>query len=47
MFPQHDLLPNQFLLPLRMIMKIHAGSMKDHPDEKADYGSKIAIEGTQ
>ena len=45
MFPQQDLLPNQFLLPLRMMMKIHAGSMKDHPDEGPEYGSNIPLEG--
>ena len=44
MFPQQDLLPNQYLLPLRMTMKIHAGSLQDHPDQEADYGSNIPLE---
>ena len=45
MFPQQDLLPNQYLLPLRILMKIQAGSGKDHLDEEAEYGSTIPLEG--
>ena len=44
MFPQQDLLPNQYLLPLRMLMKMRAGSLKDPPDQPADYGSNIPLE---
>ena len=44
MFPQQDLLPNQYLLPLRMTMKLHAGSLQERPDQEADYGSNIPLE---
>ena len=45
MFPQQNLLPNQYLLPLRVMMKMDAGDMKDHPDQGAEYGSNIPLEG--
>ena len=45
MFPQQDLLPHQYLLPLRMMMKIQTGSRTDPPDQEADYGSNIPLAG--
>ena len=44
MFPQQDLLPNQFLLPLRLILKTLAGSTEAPADEGADYGCHTPVE---
>ena len=47
MFPQKDLLPNQYLLPLRMLLKMKTESLEDYPDLIPIYGVNIPIEGKE